>query len=215
MIRRNLSSNIKAKCEINNLSQDKRITDGIFINGIRKSSIFDEYFITDNNEYIKINDLYGTKFKFLECPLNFDISHCKEIDKIKRKCQKCHKNYYLNESQNECLTCSQLHDGCSSCNSNGICIKCLKGFNINGTECLKNHEECGKNKYGLDCKTCKEIDSNCEKCSKSGFCLKCEKGYYLSGIDEDSKCITILSIFYYNINLTYLNFDYDIQDDYR
>jgi len=193
LIRRNLSSNIKAKCEINNLSQDKRIMDGIFINGIRKNSIFDEYFITDNNEYIKINDLYGAKFKFLECPLNFEILHCKEIDKIERKCQKCHKNYYLNENQNECLTCSQLHDGCSSCNSNGTCIECLKRFNINGTECLKNDEECDKNKYGPDCKTCKEIDSNCEKCSKSGFCLKCEKGYYLSGIDEDSKCIKCLS----------------------
>ena len=193
LTRRNLSSNIKAQCKIYNLTQEERITDGIFINGIIKNNIFDEYFITDNNKYIKINDLYGAKFKFLECPLNFEILHCKEVNKTGRKCQKCHKNYYLNDNQNECLTCSQLHDGCSSCNNSGICTKCLKGFDINGTECMKKDEGCSENKYGPNCKECKEIDSNCENCSKSGFCLKCQKGYYLSGIDEDSKCIKCLT----------------------
>ena len=190
---RNLSSNIKAKCKINDLSQEKRITDGIFINGIRKNNIFDEYFITDNNEYIKINDLYGAKFKFIECPQNFEIIHCKELNKTERKCYKCHKNYYLNENQTECLTCSQLNEGCSSCNNNGSCAKCLEGFNENGSECEKNNTECKDNEYGPKCKTCKEIDSNCKKCSKSGFCLECENGFYLSGIDEDSKCIKCLS----------------------
>ena len=190
---RNLSSNIKAICKINDLSQDKRITDGIFINGIRKNNIFDEYFITNNNEYIKINDLYGAKFKFVECPQNFEIIHCKELNKTERKCYKCHKNYYLTENQTECLTCSQLNEGCSSCNNNGSCAECLEGFNKNGSECVINNGECKDDEYGPKCKTCLEIDSNCKKCSKSGFCLECNNGYYLSGIDEDSKCIKCLS----------------------
>ena len=174
--------------------RDKRITDGIFINGIKKEKLFfDEYFLTDNNKYLKINGLYGAKFKFLECPLNFEIMHCKELNINERKCLKCHKNYFLNESKNECLTCSQLHEGCSSCDNNDNCVKCLKGFNLNGTKCMKNNQECKQDQFGPECKTCKEIDSNCQKCSKSGFCLKCEKGYYLSGIDEDSKCIKCLS----------------------
>jgi len=193
LVSRNLSSNIKAKCEINNLSQEKRITDGIFINGIKTNNIFDDYFITDYNEYIKIKDLYGAKFSFLECPKNFEIIHCKELDKTERKCLECYKNYYLNENKNECLTCSQLNEGCSSCNNNGSCVECLEGFNISESECIKNNEECDGNRYGPDCKTCEEIDSNCEKCSDSGFCLKCVKGFYLSGIDKDSKCIKCLS----------------------
>jgi len=193
LIAKNLSSKIKLKCEINNLSQEKRITDGIFINGVRKRNIFDEYLITDNNEYIKILDLYGEKFKLLECPQNFEIIHCKELNKTERKCLECQKNYYLNENQSECLTCSQLNEGCSSCNNNGSCEECLEGFNKNGNKCIKKDEGCEKNKYGPDCKTCKEIDSNCEICSNSGFCLKCEKGFYLSGIDKDSKCIKCLS----------------------
>ena len=191
---KNLSSNVILKCEINNLSQENRIIDGIFINGIRKDHIFfDEYFITDNNQYIKINDLYGAKFNFLECPQDFEIAHCKELNKAERKCLKCHKNYYLNENKDECLTCSQLNEGCSSCNNDGICKKCLTGFNINEDKCEIKDKECEQGKYGPECKTCEEIDSNCEKCSKSGFCLKCAKGYYLSGIDEDSKCIKCLS----------------------
>ena len=193
LITRNLSSNLKFKCEINNLSQEKRITDGIFINGMIRNNIFDEYFITENNEYIKINDLYGAKFRLLECPQNFEIMHCKALNKTERKCLECYKNYYLNGNQSECLTCSQLHDGCSSCNINGSCTACLEGFSINGSECVIKGEECAINKYGPECKTCKEIDSNCKNCSKSGFCLKCEKGYYLSGIDKNSKCIKCLS----------------------
>jgi len=185
LIAKNLSSNIKLKCEIYNLSQEKRITDGIFINGIIKNNIVDEYFITDNNEYIKINDLYGEKFKFLECPRNFEILHCKELNITERKCLECHKNYYLNKNQNECLTCSQMNEGCSSCNNNGSCSECLEGFIKNGSKC--EYED------GVECKIFKEIDSKCEKCSKSGFCLKCEKGFYLSGIDKDSKCIRCLS----------------------
>lgn len=190
---KNLSSNIKLKCEINDLSQQKRITDGIFINGIRKNNIFDEYFITDNNEYININDLYGEKFKLLECPQNFEIKHCKELNKTERKCLKCFNNYYLNENKDECLTCSQLNEGCSSCNNDGSCIECLEGFIINGIKCLKTDKECKQDKYGPECKTCQEIEPNCEICSSSGFCLKCTKEYYLSGIDKDSKCIKCLS----------------------
>ena len=193
LISKNLSSNLKFKCEINDLSQEKRITEGISINGIKKNNIFDEYFITDNNEYIKILNLYGAKFSFLECPQNFEIMHCKELNKSQRICLECHKNFYLNENKNECLTCSQLNEGCSSCNKNGSCEECLEGFNKNGSECIKKDEECEENKYGPECKTCKEIDSNCENCSNSGFCTKCAKGYYLSGIDKGSKCIKCLS----------------------
>ena len=193
LIKKNLNSNIKLKCEIYNLSQEERITDGIFINGIIKNNIFDEYFLTDYNEYIKINDLYGEKFKFIECPQNFEILFCKELNKTERKCLECQNNYYLNENQNKCLTCSQLNKGCSSCNKNGSCIECLEGFNKNGSECMKKDKECEENKYGPECKTCKEIDSNCQNCSNSGFCLKCEKGFYLSGIKKDRKCIKCLS----------------------
>ena len=193
LITKNLSSNIKLKCEIYNLSQEKRITDGIFINGIIKNNIFDEYFITDNNEYIKINDLYGEKFKFLECPQKFEILHCKNLNITERKCLECNKNYYLNKNQNECLTCSQLNEGCSSCNNNGSCTECLEGFKKNGNQCMRKDEETEEVKYGPECKTFKGIDSKCEKCSNSGFCLKCEKGFYLTGIDKDSKCIKCLS----------------------
>ena len=186
----NLNRNIIIKCDIGDLNQEKRITDGIFINGIKRSNIFDEYFVTDDNEYIKISDLYGAKFNFLECPRKFDIMHCKELNITERKCKKCHRNYYLNEYENKCLTCSQLNEGCSSCEEGGNCTKCLDGFEKNGSECILK-KECGKG-YGPDCKDCNIINPNCKECSKSGFCLLCDKGYYLSGIDKESKCIKCL-----------------------
>ena len=188
----NLSQNIVLKCGANDLSQDKRITDGIFINGIKRNNIFDEYFVTEDNEYLKISDLYGAKFKFFECPRKFEIIHCKELNISERTCNKCHRNYYLNENENQCLTCSQLNEGCFSCEEDGNCTKCLDGFEKNGSECLIK-KECGENEYGPECKECKSIDPNCQECSLSGFCLVCKKGYYLSGIDKESKCIKCLS----------------------
>ena len=187
----NLNKNITFKCEIGDLNQEKRITNGIIINGIKKNNIFDEYFVTDDNEYIKISDLYSAKFNFLECPRKFDIMHCKELNITERNCKKCHRNYYLNEDENQCLTCSQLNNGCSSCEEDGNCTKCLDGFEKNESECIIK-EECEEDRYGPGCKKCNEIDPNCIECSKSGFCLVCDKGYYLSGIDKESKCIKCL-----------------------
>ena len=193
IINSNLNQSIILICEISDLNQEKRLTDGIFINGVKKSNIFDEYFITEDNEYIKISDLYGAKFNFLECPTLFDIIHCKELNISERQCIKCHRNYYLNEDENQCLTCSQLNTGCSSCDGDGNCTKCLDGFqrNESESECIIE-KNCGEDEYGPECKKCNKIDPNCIECSKSGFCLVCDKGYYLSGIDKDSKCIKCL-----------------------
>jgi len=146
--------------------------------------------MTDNNEYIKLIDFKGIKFENLECPKVFEIKHCKDINKNEKICKKCYKNYYLNN--NECLTCSQLNEGCSSCNGNGKCMKCLNGFEFKGNNCAKK-VSCSKGRYGPECKKCEELNSNCDECNNSGYCIKCEKGYYLTGIDNNSKCVKCLS----------------------
>ena len=185
----NLSSNIIYKCIIDKLNQEKRITNGIFINGIIKNNILDEYIVTNDNNYIKLIDFSGSYYKYLECPKNFEISHCKNLNKIEKKCIDCYKNYYLNDYKTQCLTCSQLNEGCSICNqTNGECIDCLDGFQKNESKCILQSNE---NKTSEP--KCSEIDNNCETCSKSGYCKKCKEGYYLSGIDKKSKCIKCLS----------------------
>ena len=185
-----LNTNIKLNCHIYNLTQEKRIINGININGIIKHNISDEYLITNNNEYIKLIDFKGRQFTNIECPKDFEIKHCKDVNKIEKKCKKCYKNYYLNDS--ECLTCSQLNEGCSSCNGNGKCSKCLNGFELQDNNCIKK-EECDKGRYGSQCKKCEELYSNCDDCNNSGYCIKCKKGYYLTGIDDNSKCVKCLS----------------------
>jgi len=186
----NLNTNIKLNCYIYNLNQEKRITNGFNIDGIIKNNITDEYLITNNNEYINLIDFKEIKFTNLECPKVFEIKHCKNINKNEKICKNCYKNYYLNN--NECLTCSQLNEGCSSCNGNGKCIKCLNGFELKGNNCVKK-VSCSKGRYGSECKKCEELNSNCDECNNSGYCTKCEKGYYLTGIDNNSKCVKCLS----------------------
>ena len=185
-----LNTNIKLNCHIYNLNQEKRITNDIKIDGIIKKNITDEYLMTDNNEYIKLIDFKGIKFENLECPKVLEIKHCKDVNKKDNKCEKCYKNYYLNN--NKCLTCSQLNEGCSSCYGNGKCVSCINGFELQGNNCTKK-VECEEKRYGSECKKCEELNSNCDECNKSGYCTKCEKGYYLTGIDNNSKCVKCLS----------------------
>ena len=191
----NLSSNIKLYCEIYGLSQDNRITNGINIEGIIKNNITDEYLITEHNEYIKLIDFNEIQFPNIECPLNFDIKHCKEVNKKNKECEKCHKNYYFKENdKSECLTCSQLNEGCSSCNATGQCKKCINGFDMNKNEKkCEIKKNCLEGEYVPECKTCEELNPNCIKCNKAGYCQKCNDGYYLSGIDNNAKCIKCIS----------------------
>ena len=64
----NLNSNVKFKCNIYNLTQENRITNGIKIGGIYKKNITDEYLVTRDNIYIKLIDLDKIQFQFIECP---------------------------------------------------------------------------------------------------------------------------------------------------
>ena len=127
----------------------------------------------------------------MECPKEFIIDHCKTVNKYQKKCEKCHSNYYL-RNNNECLTCSQLNEGCSSCNKNGECTKCLTEFQLSGNSCQKK-VSCQTGTFGPQCKKCEDINLNCNECNKSGYCKKCKKGYYLTGIDSNSKCVKCIS----------------------
>ena len=195
----NLDSNIILNCYIDNLDQDNRIENGINIRGIIKNNnnITDEYLITESNEYIKLINFKEIQFPNIECPLDFDIMHCKKVDKMEKICEECHKNYYLKDDNNNvCLTCSQLNEGCISCELSGNCTRCIEGYELKEDQgkCeIKQESECQNGGYGSDCKTCEQINPNCAECNKVGYCQKCQDGYYLSGIDNNSKCIKCLS----------------------
>jgi uncharacterized membrane protein YciS (DUF1049 family) len=186
-----LNSFIKLHCQINDLSQERRIVNGIKIVGIIKNNITDEYLITNNNVYIKLIDFKEIELTNVECPKEFIIDHCKTVNKYQKKCEKCNSNYYL-RNNNECLTCSQLNEGCSSCNKNGECTKCLTEFQLSGNSCQKK-VTCQTGTFGPKCKKCEDINLNCNECNKSGYCKKCKKGYYLTGIDSNSKCVKCIS----------------------
>ena len=188
----NVNSTIKLHCQIVDLNQEKRIINGIKIEGIIINNITDEYLITERNKYIKLIDFGEIQLSNIECPTDFTIRHCKTVNKKFKKCELCHSNYY--SDNNECKTCSQLNEGCNSCNKEGVCKKCLNGYDLNENICTNNTSiTCEDGRYGSECKECKDINPNCNECYNSGFCKKCDKGYYLSGIDDKSKCLKCLS----------------------
>ena len=188
----NLNSTVKFKCNIYNLTQENRITNGIKIGGIYKKNITDEYLVTRDNIYIKLIDLDKIIFPFIECPKLFEINRCKNTNITAKKCEKCYLNYYQYLNNSECITCSQLNEGCDSCYLSGKCNKCIKGFDLKENNCLKK-TECEPDRYGPECKKCEELNQNCDECNKSGYCKRCKKGYYLTGIDINSKCVKCIS----------------------
>ena len=188
----NLNSTIKFQCNVYNLTQENRITNGIKIGGIYKRNITDEYLVTGDNIYIKLIDLDTIEFPFIECPKLFEINHCKNTNITAKKCEKCYLNYYKYLNNSECITCSQLNEGCDSCYSSGKCNKCIIGFDLKENNCLKK-TECETDRYGRECKKCDELNQNCNECNKSGYCKRCKKGYYLTGIDSNSKCVKCIS----------------------
>ena len=188
---RNLNSSIILNCTISNLSQENRITNGINIEGIINNGFSNGFLFTDD-QWIKLTNFEGNIFPNIECPKKYEIKHCKILDIAQKKCKQCYKNYYSNDSETQCLTCSQKNEGCNTCFNNGTCQKCINGFELKNNTCSKN-KECKIGEYGKECKKCNELNLNCDECNKSGYCIKCKKGYYLSGIDSNSKCLKCLS----------------------
>jgi len=84
--------------------------------------------------------------------------------------------------------CKKCDDTKSELDSNGKCLKCIKGWTLNGKgdacEC-KNYI----NKKDGSCQTCQEINPGCTKCS--GIYGKCEKCDTRKGdLDSNNKCVT-------------------------
>ena len=118
------------------------------------------------------------------------IDHCSEINSITRTCSQCYNNYYIKGS--ECITCSQLNEGCTECDKEGKCKNCRDGYILSEETCNKT-KTCDNGEYGYECKTCSELHSNCNTCDNSGYCSNCIEGYYLTGVNDDSKCSKCLS----------------------
>ena len=194
-INRNLNSSIILNCTIFNLSQENRITNGINIEGIMNNGFSIWFLITENDEYIKLINFKENIFQNIECPKKYEIKHCKNLSLIQKKCEQCYKNYYLNGSKTQCLTCSQINEGCNSCFGNGTCKECINEFELKNDNCTEKEKQkkCNEGEYGSECKKCDKLNLNCDECNKSGYCKKCKKGYYLSGIDSNSKCLKCLS----------------------
>ena len=122
------------------------------------------------------------------------IEHCNEINYDTNTCSQCYNNYYISGSQ--CLTCSQLNEGCTKCDKEGICLNCTDGYiltNINNEKRCNKTAICSSGLYGPNCKECSVLHSNCLECDKSGYCSKCNESYYLTGVNDDSKCSKCLS----------------------
>lgn len=139
------------------------------------------------------------------------IKNCQECQNS-TYCTKCETNEYLNESNHQCMDCSQpsmykfgSNDGsgqcklcsahlnnCINCNESDHCYLCEQDYILdsNGkcTNCttpnvFKNNAN--------ECKSCSSVFPNCDICNITiNSCLKCQENFFF---DEENQCTSCLS----------------------
>ena len=85
--------------------------------------------------------------------VNGQIGACKEHSpQNANECILCQDNYFLDNSNERCLPCSQLISHCKECNTQRICLDCVNGYHlirelemVNGVEL--EMRKCERNKF--------------------------------------------------------------------
>ena len=111
-----------------------------------------------------------------ECP-----EHCRECDKIRRRCLNCESGYFVPDDNNNKLNCEKCSltncDKCEGTKNNDACILCETIF-------IPKYDNENKIKYCND--ICQTGDyENCKECDfQNNKCSSCNSGYYLPSDDD-------------------------------
>lgn len=121
---------------------------------------------------------------------------CATWDWKRKLCLKCSVRWTFN-SRGVCIPVS---DQCKTHDSQGACLTCYEGYELQGTRCVKEEDErvtdvgCGlwdwTNKICLRCsekwvfnsqRICIPVSDQCKTSNSVGNCTSCYKGYRLEG----------------------------------
>ena len=162
---------------------------------IQETEIGNNYYIDDEGNYYSCsNSVYHS------------VEHCLTCES-KETCLSCQSGYQIANSNNLCLSnsdlkknkyvlinnvykaCSELMKGCETCTSEDKCTECNISYDLDiNDKCIPT--ALSLTRYYKDPSTgkyisCEEI-TNCEECSSGTECTKCKNGYELDSI---STCI--------------------------
>ncbi|EAR90744.2 zinc finger lsd1 subclass family protein (macronuclear) [Tetrahymena thermophila SB210] len=134
----------------------------------------------------------------LTCTEN-ECLECKDskkyINPLDQNCvDQCLPNYFPGPNKNnkqQCMSCSQLFDGCQDCDSNQ-CIKCVDTKQVFDPVSKKCSQSCPIQYYQIE-QQCKKCDnSNCQKCDSNNpkKCISCfQQGKFVLLQEEEGNCV--------------------------
>ncbi|KAL4494813.1 hypothetical protein ABPG73_004253 [Tetrahymena malaccensis] len=114
--------------------------------------------------------------------------------------QSCPVYFYLNSTNNTCLSCSQ---NCRYCQDNTTCLSCSQGYFIDSnnscSKCDPNCHTCQTNSnfctscynqyYLTSDNTCNQCDASCRTCETTPtYCTSCNNQYYLTSSNTCDQC---------------------------
>ncbi|EMD47540.1 serine/threonine kinase, putative [Entamoeba histolytica KU27] len=133
------------------------------------------------------------------------IENCGECSTKTKQCTSCISNLYYLNNDKMCELCSVSVPHCKTCSSNGSCLSCISGYELESNNCkLKSTKESVKyynNKYeykrlnssikyvSSNNKKIVKCQPNCKECNNNE-CVKCDDYYYL---DKTTTCVSCSS----------------------
>ena len=177
-------------------------SNSLFLNSCRRcgNPVCSTCILYNSSGEVKLSDFPGLSY--------IDFGNLLTNGTFFEKCTSCQSGFYLFQSNNSCVICSNLIPNCLSCNyyivtQGPICTNCLNGNPINpisgGCDCsnsrcilCNNSGSCFQcvSGYWLDQNSCLQCPLNCEKCRNNNGsieCYYCSEGFFLQV--ENGTCV--------------------------